>query len=204
MLAANRVDDNEMQALRRAQDPFGGMTSKMAKFVDLSFSGLSDIEAYRQSYDISGMTARTVAVRAHEVAHHPLVTVKLRELQEAREAQAILVARLGKEYVLEGIMKIAERGDKDSTRLRAFELLGKTAGIDLFRETTRVEHVNRTPEDVERELKAKLSEMMKTIEGSARPALEPGAAAPAAPATKPAPADSAPRADRRRKPAPRS
>ena len=83
------------------------------------------------------------------------------------------------------------------------ELLGKTAGIDLFRETTRVEHVNRTPEDVERELKAKLSEMMKTIEGSARPALEPGAAMPAA-AVKPAPADSSPRADRRRKPAPRS
>jgi len=197
MLTANRVDDSEMQALRRAQDPFGGMTSKMAKFVDLSFSGLSDIEAYRQSYDVSGMAARTIAVRAHEVAHHPLVTVKLRELQEAREAQAILVARLGKEYVLEGIMKIAERGDKDSTRLRAYELLGKTAGIDLFRETTRVEHVNRTPEDVERELKARLGEMMKTIEGSAR------VAEPDSPADKPKPAPAAAGRDRRRKPTPR-
>jgi len=197
MLTANRVEKSDIQALRDLDDPFGGMTSKMAKFADLSFSGLSDIEAYRQSYDVSGMTPRSIATKAHEVAHHPLVTSKLRELQQAREAQSILISRLGKEYVLEGIMKIAERGDKDSTKLRALELLGKTAGIDLFRETTRVEHVNRTPEDVERELKARLGEMMKTIEGSAR------AAEPDSPADKPKPAPAAAGRDRRRKPTPR-
>jgi hypothetical protein len=174
-------------------DPFGGMTSKMARFVDFSFSGMSDTEAYRQAYDTAHMTESSIYSAARDVAKNPLVTAKLRQLQDARDAKSTLLAFLNREYVLEGIMKIANTGDKDSVRLRAFELLGKTVGLDLFRETTRVERVDRTPADVDRELKERLQAMMLTIEGDAHPVEMPGAA-------KPQPA--VPR-DRRRKPAPK-
>ena len=90
-------------------------------------------------------------------------------------------------------------GEKESNRLNAYVHLGKVAGIDLFRETTRVERVDRTAEDVDRELKAKLQALMNgmTIDGTA-------SSVPAAPASsapiKPTPVGL--KRDRRRKPTP--
>lgn len=95
-------------------------------------------------------------------------------------------------------MRIAMTGEKESVQLQAYIALGKMAGIDLFRETTRVERVDRTPADVDKELKAKLQAMMAsmTIEGEAKP-VDGSSVTP----TKPSPAGV--KRDRRRKPTPR-
>jgi hypothetical protein len=92
-------------------------------------------------------------------------------------------------------MRLAMTAQKETTQLGAYVALGKVAGIDLFRETTRVERVDRTAEDVDKELKAKLQAMMTamTIDGTAS-SVPPSSQAPAA---KPQPAA---RVDRRRKP----
>ncbi len=162
-------------------DPFDGLTSKQQLFVSLSFSGLSDVEAYRKSYDCTGMTTASIANKAHETAYHPLVKAKLRKLVDSRDDQSTLASFLTREWILNGIAGIAQAADKDSTRLNAYVALGKTAGIDLFRETVRHENVTRTEEDVTNELKAKLEQLRNTltIEGKA---------------------NDAPRSDRRRKP----
>ena len=203
---AGLVDLSQRDNLALVLDPlrvFQGLTAKQEAYAMARFKGSTQREAYMLAYDTEGCTERTIHGAAMDLDRHPAIVARVQQLTAERDRVSNLSVDLSREFVLNGIMRIALMGQKETTQLRAYELLGKTAGIDLFRETTRVEHVNRTPEDVERELKAKLSEMMKTIEGSARPALEPGAAMPAA-AVKPAPADSAPRADRRRKPAPRS
>lgn len=68
--------------------------------------------------------------------------------------------------VTQGIASIATNPNtKDNVRLRAYELLGKVAGIDLFREIHVTEKVHRTVEDIDRELKERLSSLAPMIEG---------------------------------------
>jgi len=111
-----------------------------------------------------------VAKTAHELLQHPKVNAKLRELRVKAEANSTLAASLTKSFVLNGIMSIALEGDKDSTRLRAYELLGKTVGLDLFRTTVVTETRTRTPEEIDAELRERLAGLADTltIEGEAR------------------------------------
>jgi hypothetical protein len=146
-------------------DGLDGLTSLQQVFVSLLFSGLNDSEAYRRSYDVTGMTDNAVRIAAHETRHHPHVSLKLRELQDKRDSQSTLAASLTREWITKGMMDLAIGSDKDSVRLGAYTQLGKVVGIDLFRETTRVERIERTPADIDRELEEQLKSMAKTIEG---------------------------------------
>lgn len=172
------VDRPNQRSVLDPNDPYDGLTSKQQKFVELSFSGLSDLDAYRQAYDCSAMTDATIKRKAVELAHAPLVTAKIRQLQDKRDSQSTLAANLTRDWITRRIMKIADKGEKESNQLRALELLGKHVGIDLFRETTRVERVERTPEDIDAELETQLRSIATTLEGKARD-VTPKPAAPA-------------------------
>jgi hypothetical protein len=197
-------------ALTRQLDPddaFEGLTSKQAKFVSLSFSGLSDAEAYRQAYDCSGMKDTSIGAAAYQLSKHPLVTLKLQALRIKRDEQtslAPLLEELKREWILEGIMQLAKGATKESVRLGAYIALGKTVGIDLFRETTVIERRERTAEDIDRELKERLRALQPMIDGSAVDVTPvPGAGVrtsrPGAAAAKVDPVEPG-RRDRRRKP----
>lgn len=176
-------------------DAFQGLTSRQYKLATLVFQGLNDTEAYRQAGYGGNMNPQSLGKAAHLAVNNPKVQAKLRELRQQVDAQTTLAPSLSREWILNGIMDLAANAKKENVRLAAYVNLGKVAGIDLFRETTRVERVNRTPEDLDRELQERLADMAKTIEGKAnRPA---GTADDDEP-TGPDPTD-APR-DRRRKP----
>ena len=185
----------------RALDPlrvFQGLTPKQETYALERFSGSGQAEAYRIAYPDTEMTPDQVKRMAYDLDRHPAVVARVAQLTADRMKHSSLLPHLSPEFVTDGIMRTAMFGEKESNRLRAYELLGKVAGIDLFRETTRVERVDRTAEDVDRELKAKLQALMNgmTIEGSA-------SSVPASPASsapiKPQPAAAR---DRRRKPTP--
>jgi hypothetical protein len=146
-------------------DALQGLTSRQQLFVALMFSGLTKTEAYRQAGDCADMSAQTLGHRAAEMYKLPLVQAKLREMQSARDQQSTLAVNLNREWIKQGIMQLATAGDKDSVKLAAYIALGKVVGIDLFRETTRVERIERTPADIDRELEEQLKSMAKTIEG---------------------------------------
>lgn len=146
-------------------DGLDGLTSRQQAFVALCFSGLNDTEAYRQAYNVAGMAEGSVRAMAHVVRHDPNVTLKLRELQDKRDSQTSLASSLTREWIQQRIMKLADQADKDSVKLAALVALGKVVGIDLFRETTRVERIERTPADIDRELEEQLRSMAVTIEG---------------------------------------
>ena len=169
-------------------DGMQGLTSKQYQFAIASFSGLSDCDAYRKTYDCSGMNDASIQAKAREVAHHPLVTSKLRELRVKVDAQTTLAPYLSRELVLNGIMGLAATSQKDSVRLAAYIALGKTVGIDLFRDVHVTEHRTRTPEDVDRELLDHINKLNPVLEGKANVV--------AAPAS-----EGAKVRDRRRKPA---
>ena len=127
-------------------------------------SGFNNTEAYRQIFDTAGQADSTVYGNANALAKNPLIVAKLDELRLKAEQQATLAPTLGRSFVLNGIMALALSSDKDSVKLRAYELLGKTAGIDLFRDTVIHTKDERTIEDVDRELRAKLKDLQVTLD----------------------------------------
>lgn len=161
----------EARALDKT-DGLDGLTSRQQLFVSLCFSGLNDTEAYRQAYDVAGVAEPSIRAMAHVVRHDPNVTLKLRELQDKRDSQSTLASSLSREWIQQRIMKLATDADKDSVKLAALVALGKVVGIDLFRETTRVERIERTPADIDRELEERLGSLAKTIEGNVNTVVE--------------------------------
>lgn len=149
-------------------DALEGLTSRQQLFVSLVFSGLNSSEAYRRSGDCSRMTDQTIGHRAREMLHYPKVQAKLRALKDRREQQTSLAPILTPEWVTTRLMHLAESAEKETVRVTSLIALGKVAGIDLFRETTRVERVERSVEDVDRELKERLRLLQPVIDGESR------------------------------------
>lgn len=155
---------------RPVESDDGELTTKMELFVTNSLSGMSDVAAYRASYDCEGMSDATIGRRAHEVAHHPIVKAKIKRLIAERNSATTLAPYLTREWILNGVATLAQYASKESVQLGAYKLLGQTVGIDLFRETTVVERRQRTPEEIDAELRKRLDELSVTIEATARPA----------------------------------
>ena len=184
-----------VEEFARVLDPlrvFQGLTAKQEAYALARFSGLNQSDAYRSAYSDEEKDPKQVSRVAIELDKHPAIVARVAQLTAERMKKSSLLAMLGPEFVTDGIMRLAMFASKETVQLQAYALLGKVAGIDLFRETTRIEKVDRTAEDVDKELKAKLQALMNgmTIEGEAKPAA----------AVKPVPAG---KRDRRRKPAPR-
>lgn len=149
-------------------DGLQGLTSKQYQFAITSFSGVNDVEAYRRTYDCSGMAESTIQGKASEVAHHPLVTAKLRELRIKVDQQTTLAPYVSRELVLNGLVRLATSATKESVQLGALIALGKTVGIDLFRDVHVTEKITRTVDDVDRELRAHIDKLTPLLEGTAR------------------------------------
>lgn len=158
----------DARSMLKSDDPLEGLTHRMHKFATLCVAGMSNSEAYRVAYE----EANEVTVKAHatELIRHPAVVRKICELRARAENLSTLSAELSRNFVLNGLMGLALSAEKETVRLGAYQTLGKTVGIDLFRETVRHENVTRTVEDVEQDLKDKLEQLRQglTIEGKAQ------------------------------------
>lgn len=146
-------------------DALQGLTSKQYRFAVLSFSGLDDSEAYRQAY---GSDSERAGQNAHDVARNPKVQAKVAELRAKFDGQTTLAPLLTKQFVLNGIMQIALNAEKDNVRLRAYELLGKVIGVDLFRDTQKAEPKQRTIEEIDRELRERVAALKPILDATAR------------------------------------
>ena len=174
-------------------DGLQGLTSKQYAFAIACFSGLSDADAYKKAYDCQGMTDASVYSASALLAKHPLVNAKLKELRLKVDSQTTLAPYLTRELVINGILGLATNATKESVRLAAYIALGKTVGIDLFREVHVTEKITRTPEDVDKELLNHINKLKPILESTARDVTpDKGGVAPEQ--------SGGSRADRRRKP----
>ncbi len=173
---------------------FQGLTPKQEAYALARFNGAGPSEAYSATFDISGTKPEHIKRMAYDVDRNPHVTARVAQLTAERMKKSSLLPHLGPEFVTDGLMRLAMTAEKESVKLGSLIALGKVAGIDLFRETTRVERVDRTAEDVDRELKAKLQQLMAGMTIDATP--NPSSPDP----VKPQPAGG--KRDRRRKPTP--
>lgn len=169
-----------------------GLTVKQEAYAQARFEGNDGHDSYMIAFKPEGWKRSSVTDAAYVLDHDHRILARVAQLRAERMQNSSLLPFLSQEFVTDGIMRIAMTGAKESVQLQAYALLGKVAGIDLFRETTRVERVDRTAEDVDRELKAKLQSLMAgmTIDGAAPVDVTPAKPTPAA------------RRDRRRKPIP--
>jgi hypothetical protein len=90
------------------------------------------------------------------VEANPKVQSKLRRLLFDSNGEASLIPKIDEAFILTGIAQIAITSDKDTTRLRGYELLGKAIGLfdrSQAEATPQMKSVN----DIDAELKRKLS-----------------------------------------------
>ena len=172
-----------------------GLTVKQEAYAQARFEGNDGHDSYMIAFKPEGWKRSSVTDAAYLLDRDHRILARVAQLRAERMKHSSLLPFLSPEFVTDGIMRIAMTGEKESNRLNAYVHLGKVAGIDLFREPTRVERVDRTAEDVDRELKAKLQTLMNgmTIEGSA-------SSVPASPAAAAKPTPAGAKVDRRRKP----
>jgi hypothetical protein len=165
---------------------FQGLTPKMERYCFLRFDGATQQAAYRQAYRPTSDNSAMIAQEANRLEHNPKIIARIAQMIDDRDSRQGIFSGVqpSREFVTTGLMRLATTAEKESVQLGAYVAIGKMVGIDMFRETTRVERVERTVEDVDRELRERLAALAPMIEGQATPV----SSAPK------------PRADRRRKP----
>ena len=185
----SRVEDfaTALNPLRVGQ----GLTTKQEVYAQARFANKDPVTAYTEAFEPEGWQRHSIADAARRLDYDSRIVARVAQLNADRMKHSSLLPHLGPEFVTDGLMRLAMTAEKESVKLGSLIALGKVAGIDLFRETTRVERVDRTAEDVDRELKAKLQQLMAgmTIDGAAPVDVTPA---------KPTPSGA--KLDRRRKP----
>tara|TARA_R110001599_G_scaffold94594_1_gene245893 strand:- start:1086 stop:1517 length:432 start_codon:yes stop_codon:yes gene_type:complete len=132
------------------------LTSKQAKFASLVARGQNKSQAYRSAYDARHMKSSSIKVEANKVSNLPHVADAIKNLRENHEPTEISVETLTDDWIIEKLQEEAsDESNPPHSRVRALEVLGKIGG--LFDKTVTVTTL-KSPEELEKELKEKLSE----------------------------------------------
>jgi hypothetical protein len=105
------------------------LTHKQETFAQRVAEGATKAQAYRSTYNASGMAPTTVWPHASRLACHPRVAARIDALRAEKEAvqRMCTVSRVG--FVLARLRHLAEHAASESVRVRALELLGKHCGM---------------------------------------------------------------------------
>lgn len=118
------------------------LTAKQVAFVEAVAKGASASDAYRQAYDCSNMSDKTIHETSSRLMKNPKVVARLAEI----DATAVAASKLSRQWIIEQLIAVAakaqEIGDLKAAN-RALELLGKVDVMGLFVERSSVETDNR-------------------------------------------------------------
>lgn len=120
-------------------------------------SGMNASQAYRASYNTKAK-ASTVNVEAHKLMKNPKVTRTIDHLERAKLQAASYSIESIKALAVSTLIDIATNSDKDAVKVQAVRSLGQIAGVDLFRETKRIESVKASDE-----IKDQIMQQLKTM-----------------------------------------
>ena len=165
------VTDTEGQDTRQAKPKRGGtgsvkggasmltgLTDKQEAFAVLVASGKNQSEAYRLAYDAEKMLPASVWTEASLLLSNPKVASRLMVLNQEKENQRRMMAVSRAERVLQRLETLADSATTESVKVRANELLGKTAG--LF--TDQVEITTDTDRSVD-QIQAAITDRLKRL-----------------------------------------
>jgi hypothetical protein len=120
-------------------------------------SGMNASEAYRASYNTKGKP-NTVNCEASKLMKNPKVANTIDHLERAKLQAASYSIESIKALAVSTLIDIATNSDKDAVKVQAVRSLGQIAGVDLFRETKRIETVKDSDE-----IKTQIMQQLKTM-----------------------------------------
>ena len=125
--------------------PKNSLTAKQRKFAEgIVLEGLTASDAYRSAYNTKGNPA-TVNPHASRLANSDKVKATIEALERAKELAAYHSSETLRSLVISTLAEVAtSETAKDATRVAAVKVLGTVVGVDAFRETKRVEHVQNS------------------------------------------------------------
>ena len=121
-------------------------------------SGLNASQAYRESYNTKAKP-NTVNCEASKLMKNPKVANTIMALEQAKQASALHSAESLKALVVSTLVDVATNSDRDAVRVAAVKTLGTVVGVDMFRETKRIESV-RDSDDIKSQIMQQLKGMM--------------------------------------------
>jgi hypothetical protein len=135
-----------------------GLTEKQEAFAVAVVNGSNASDAYRLAYDAENMRPETVWSEACRLLANHNVAARLAVLNSEKEHQRRMMAVSRAERVLQRLESLADTATTESVKVRANELLGKTAG--LFTEQIEIEDkTDRSTADIERSIAEKLARL---------------------------------------------
>ena len=105
------------------------LTAQQLAFANGLIRGESTARAYRQAYPNDRSTAANTAVTAYRLKKHPQIIKIIRDAQESIAERLVEDAALVRRYVLRELITLTKTARKDSSKIKALELLGKTCGF---------------------------------------------------------------------------
>ena len=131
------------------------LTPKMLAFCDcVALEGMNLSAAYRDSYSAENMSAAAVNTEASLLASNPAITKRIETLRERKVRSLVCSSVSDADLVLQKLREWIDTATPvDSNRIRAAELLGKSANLFAGSE---VIIVDRSPEEIAEELRQRL------------------------------------------------
>jgi len=103
-----------------------GLTTKQEVFCAKIASGRTKSQAYREAFDASGMSEKSVWSEAHRLSNHPKVAPRLAEIQSECTERLVSSAIADREEVLVAVTDILRSNDSShNAKLKSAEILGK-------------------------------------------------------------------------------
>ena len=108
------------------------LTAKQEKFVRNLIQGMSQREAYKNSYDAENMSDKVIDNEASKLFNSHEISVRYKELQDKLDNATIMTAQERLEYLTGIIMDIQkEQGEVPAdlnTKIRAIDIMNKMQG----------------------------------------------------------------------------
>ncbi len=140
--------------------PKNSLTAKQRKFAEaIVLDEMNSTAAYREAYDHKGKP-QTASVEAWKLKQNPKVANTIEALERAKELAAYHTSETLRSLVISTLAEVAtSETAKDATRVAAVKVLGTVVGVDAFRETKRVEHIQNS-DAIREQILVQLKSMM--------------------------------------------
>jgi hypothetical protein len=139
------------------------LTIKQRQFVDEIIRGKlgSYKEAYAKVYDVTltktGKIPKWVEVEASKLVANPKIALSIQKAIKRKETSAVASSLRTRNYVIEGLYRESKEAEADASRVRAYELLGKSIG--LFSDVIETKE-NRPSEQIEEDIEERIAQLL--------------------------------------------
>lgn len=138
------------------------LTPKQLKFAEALGHGIdgepcSISDAYRHAYDTKKMSDAVIRNEASKLSQHHDVAIMVDSIIADRSRAKHVREVTTKERIENELWKIVDEEENNTHRLRALEMMGKS--IAMFSEVTISKDEQRSLEDIEQDLRAKLNSL---------------------------------------------